>query len=115
MATPTPTLEQLAEACNQLHTQFTISTQQISSLQNDLGQTRTNLDMTQTAVHKAQNQLASSSQAPERKAPQPFKGKDSVTSWTTHMNNYLANAPEQQNLLIAISYLDGHAAAQVGR
>ncbi len=25
------------------------------------------------------------------------------------MNNYLASAPEQQKLSIAISYLDGHA------
>ncbi len=65
--------------------------------------------MTQNALKNAQNQLAFFSLAPKQKAPQPFKGKDSVPSWTADMNDYLASASEEKKQSIEISYGDGHA------
>ncbi len=46
---------------------------------------------------------------PTLRAPEPFKGKDSILSWTTHMNNYLASTSDEEALAIAISYLHGPA------
>ncbi len=75
MATPTPTLEPLPEAYNQLQAQFSNARHQISSLQNDLGQIRTNLGITQAALQNAHNQLTSCSQALDANGPATLQRK----------------------------------------
>ncbi len=57
----------------------------------------------------AQHQLTSRAQAPKQKASEPFKGKDSILSWTTHMNNYRGGTSDEEARVIAIGYLHGPA------
>lgn len=97
-----PTIQELAQALANLQNQFNNAQQHIATLEGELGQTK-------TAFQNAQYQLTSKTRAPKQKLPEPFKGKSSIQSWTTHMNNYLQTATDEEALPIAISYLQGHA------
>ncbi len=102
MANQPPTLQELAQAFNNLQIQFNNANRQITSLEAELSQTK-------TALQNAQHQITTKTKSPKQKLPEPFKGKTSIKSWTTHMNNYLANSSTEEALPIAISYLQGHA------
>lgn len=75
-----PSIQDLAQALGNLQTQFNNAQQHIVGLENELGQTK-------TALQNAQHQLTTKTKPPKQKHPEPFKGKSSIKSWTTHMSN----------------------------
>ena len=100
------TIEGLAEAYQQLLTQFNNAQGQIGALQNAL--------QANQATHQANqaiaNALASAQQqGPTARRPDSFKGKGSVSSWAMQMANYIAEVPEPRAFNIAVSYLEGAA------
>ena len=98
------TLDTLANALTELQGQLANAHAQIAAQQNNLNETQQKLTLaTQQLAHqdKTSNPLI----VPKVNPPQTFKGKGSITSWVTHMSNYLQNTEDHQALTIAISYL----------
>ena len=103
---PVMTLEQLTNAYQQLHHQFTNAQTQVSSLQNELSSTRNELMVAQGTIQGIQ--LSPMSTIKLRK-PESFSGKGSIRSWITHMTNYVGDPNDPRALAIAVSYLHGTA------
>ena len=98
------TLESLAQAYNELNNKFTSAETEISILRNALNSTQagpSNSALTDALTN------ASSRVRPRR--PNSYNGKGSISSWITHMDNYLGETPSEQSLQIAVSYMEGAA------
>ena len=93
------TLQGLFQAYQELQQNFTNSQNEIHGLRNQL----------QAAHNQIQQVGPSSSGGPKCKKPDSYKGKGSITSWITHMTNYVGNTPDNLALSIAVSYLEGSA------
>ena len=93
------TLEALFQAYQELQNNFNNSQNEIHGLRNQL----------QTAQNQMQHVAPSSNSGPKHKRPDSYKGKGSITSWITHMTNYIGNTPDTHALSIAVSYLEGSA------
>ena len=78
-------------------------------LRNELQGTRNELGTTQAALQHQQHNYAGSSSVPRCKKPESFKGKGSITSWITHVTNYVGSTDERNALTVAVSYLEGPA------
>ena len=98
------TLEGLANAYQQIQSQFDNAQQQVTGLRNELAATRNELAATQGNLLSAQS---SSSLKPKK--PDSFTGKGSIHSWITHVTNYIGNDQNPQALNVAASYLEGPA------
>ncbi len=55
------------------------------------------------------NQNASYTSAPKPHKPPSFNGKDSVDSWTMHLDNYLGDQDDERAMQVATTYLTGEA------
>ena len=99
------TLETLASAVTELQRQLTNAHAQIASQQNSLNSTQQQLNAATQQLRNRQASSSTSSVEPQANKPQPFKGKGSILSWTTHMSNYLTNVDDTRALPIAVSYL----------
>ena len=98
MSTTTPpTMDQLVQVIQDLQSQVSQSQKVIDGLHNQL-------QVTQAAVNND-----SSHSKPRVRRPESFSGKGSVTSWITHMSNYLGNTTDIDSLPIAVSYMTGSA------
>lgn len=100
---PNITLEALAQAYAELNNKFTNAENEITNLRNALNHNQAG---SSNALTQAISGLSS---RPKTRRPDSYTGKGSITSWITHMNNYLASTPDEEALQIAISYLDGAA------
>ena len=106
------TLEGLFQAYQQLQQNFTNAQSEIIGLRNELQGTRNELGTTQAALQQQQQQrhgIGSSGIGPKCKRPESFKGKGSITSWITHVSNYVGSTDPSSALTIAVSYLEGTA------
>ena len=97
------TVEGLAQAYQQLLTQFNNAQNQLGALKNELQSNQAVQQMVTNAITNTQPS------GPKVKQPDSFKGKGSVSSWATLMDNYIVNVPEPRALNIAVSYLEGTA------
>ena len=114
MAVPTD-LAELAQAFQQLKAQLTESQQQITSLHEALAASQNAHSGAQSEIHNLRAQLQTTQalmhfdpgpRKPKIQKPRNFSGKGSVTSWTTHMTNYVREEADEDALAIALSYLD---------
>ena len=82
----------------------------LENLVSALQQLQHNFNNAQGEIMGLRNQLqASRTPVVKRKKPESFKGKGSITSWITHMTNYLGGTSPDEALSIAVSYLEGPA------
>ena len=109
----TPSLEQLAQAYNDLQSKLLSAEAGFKALKDELDQTKQSLQVAQVklAAQDMNNTANASGLKAKLKKPENFTGaiKDSVLSWTTHMSNYLSEVSEPQAMSIAVSYLQGTA------
>ena len=106
MATP-PNLAQLAAAFENLQAQFNQAKGEITQLSGALGQANEANSLLLKAIEEREPN-ANKSVVKLRK-PEAFKGKGSIQSWITHMENYTRGSSPHDSMSIAISYLDGNA------
>lgn len=97
--TPQITMENLFQAFQQLQQNFNNAQGEINNLRNQLG----------NAQNALQQNLGQANSKPRCKKPDSFKGKGSITSWVTHMTNYIGRVDPNEALEIAVSYLEGPA------
>lgn len=97
------TLEALVQAYNELSNKFTTAENEISNLRNTLNQG----GPSNVALTNALSNMSTRRPTPRR--PDSYKGKGSISSWITHMNNYLVGSPDNETLQISVSYLEGAA------
>ena len=93
------TLETWLQAYEELQNNFNNSQNEILGLRNQLQATQNHVQQTGS----------SSNSGPKHKRPDSYKGKGSISSWITHMTNYIGSTPDSQALSIAVSYLEGSA------
>ena len=95
----------------------------MSELQGQLANAHAKITAQQGALQETQRQLGAATQELARinqlphsttnknipqvqlNKPPPYCGKGSITSWVTHMSNYLQNTTEPQAFAVAVSYL----------
>lgn len=112
---PQLTLESVAQVVQELQGQLANARSQIASQQNIIQDTQEKLNVATQETIKSHtmlstvNQAVSSSVTPKVNTPPLYKGKGSITSWTTHMDNYLRNVSDEEALKIAVSYLHDSA------
>lgn len=108
--TPNVTMESMAQAIQELQGQLANAAAELNSQKALLDNTTTQLqNVTQELVQtKQEAQMRNSAQVKTNKPPS-YKGKGSVTSWATHMDNYLRNVDPLVALPIAVSYLEDGA------
>ena len=94
------TLECLANAYQQIQSQFDSAEQQVTGLYNKLAATRSELAVTLGNFLSAQ-----SSSGLKPKKPDSFTGKSSVHSWINHVTNIIGNDQNPQAMTIAVSNL----------
>ena len=91
--------------------------QVIQELRSQLAASNNALQDTQQRLIGVQNELVQMKQQVEKhnrssvkaNKPLPYKGKGSILSWTTHVDNYLQNIDDDEALQIAVSYLQESA------
>ena len=106
MASP-PDLAQLASAFENLQAQLNQAQSQISQLSGALGQANQVNEQLRKAVEEKEPPQTKGTI--KLRKPEPFRGKGSIQSWITHMENYTRGSSPQESFSIAISYLDGNA------
>lgn len=108
---PQLTLESVAQVVQELQGQLANARSQIASQQSIIQDTQEKLNVaTQETINTrgmipSVSQAVSSSVTPKVNAPPLYKGKGSIVSWTTHMDNYLQNVSDDEAIKIAVSYL----------
>ena len=93
------TPENVSQVIQELQAQLAVANNQLNVNQQQLLQVQTELN----SLRQNNHQSSTSNVKPNK--PNPFKGKGSVLSWTTHMTNYLRHVEESEALAIAVSYL----------
>ena len=108
--TPNVTMESMAQAIQELQGQLTAAAAEINSQKALLSTAATQLQNVTGELVQAKSELHSQSTAQVKpNKPPSFRGKGSVTSWATHMDNFLRNIDPEQALPIAVSYLEDGA------
>lgn len=103
-----PTVQDLAQAMQQMQNQLSQAVNQITNLQNALNQAnKANAQLQQDLTNNQRTHKNAGE--PKAKRPEAFKGKGSVRSWAVHMENYLRDTPLRDTIHIAASYLEGSA------
>lgn len=107
---PQLTLESIAQVVHELQGQLANARSQIASQQKVIHETQEKLHVASQETMNSQAVMSTVSQAvssvkPKVNPPPLFKGKGSIVSWTTHMDNYLQNMSDEEALNIAVSYL----------
>jgi len=105
MNTQNITLETLAQAYNELNNKFVTAENELNNLRNTLNNNQAG--PSNNALTEAISNI--SSRRPKARRPDSYRGKGSISSWITHMNNYLVGTPDNESLQIAVSYLEGAA------
>jgi len=100
------TIENLAQVVQDLQTQLQAANSQINNQQNSLNDAAASYDRIREEL---QSIKTSDNPKPKKHQPEKFSGRGSITSWATHMDNYLANATDDDSLQLAVSYLSGAA------
>lgn len=108
---PQLTLESVAQVVQELQGQLASARSQIASQQALLQDNQEKLNAAARESAQSRHMISTVNQAvttgftPKVNTPPLYKGKGSITSWTTHMSNYLANVDDAEALNIAVSYL----------
>ena len=98
------TLEGLLQAYQQLQQNFDNAANEIIGLRTELQGTKNDLGTAQSALLQNMGKVG-----PRCKAPESYKGKGSISSWITHVTNYVGNTDPRNALNVAVSYLEGPA------
>lgn len=96
-------LEGIAKVVHDLQEQLVKANNQIAAQQNALNEAA-------NSYQNLRNDVYTSKPSPAKlNKPEKFKGKGSIKSWCTHMDNYLRDCTDTEGLALALIYLSGPA------